>query len=167
MFHQPSLHTPVWCLRHLDSCFSPTSCRPLHHSLVQGDLLLLGLPSALGLLSVLVVHDLLSVLVVQGDLLLLSLPSVLVVHGDQAPHLVHPFHPVLAVPQCKGRSLCSHLPLHSECQHSSVACPKLQLKNRVQYSNTSGLKSQEICTSNITLKNYVLLHFAFIHAYED
>ena len=43
MIHQPSLHTPVWCLRHLDSYFSPTSCRPLHHSLVQGDLLHLGL----------------------------------------------------------------------------------------------------------------------------
>ena len=97
MFHQPSLNTPVWCVRHLDSYFSPTLCRLPLHSLVQEDLLLLGLP------------------------------SVLVVHEDQAPHLVHLFHLVLAAPQCRGRSLCSHCLLHSECQHSSGACTELQL----------------------------------------
>ena len=101
-FHQPSLHTPVWCLRHLDRYFSPISCRPLHHSLVRGDLV------TLGLLSVLEAHE------------------------DQALHLIHLFHHVLAAPQCRGRNLCSHCSLLSECQHSSGACAEFLLQNRVQ-----------------------------------
>ena len=74
-FLQPFLHTPAQFQWHLGSCFFPTSYRPPLHFLHQ------------------------------EDLLLLALPSVLEAHKDQADRLVHPFHPSLAAPQCRGGSL--------------------------------------------------------------
>ena len=104
-FPLPCLHTLTSSLEHLGRSYSPTLCRPPHHSLaqaVQVNLRLQGLPSSPGLLVVLEVPHL---LYQEGQVDQVARH----VHLGQLLLVLHLDHPYLGAAQCWTSCCCHHL----------------------------------------------------------